>query len=437
MKQVVALLLIFTAPAWGVEWPTPVNDDDYRKISRAEAELGQLLFYDPIISGNKNIACATCHHPRFATGDGVSLSLGEGGVGLGPGRRADPKNPPEQRIPRHSQTLFNLGAHEFTALFHDGKIEVDPSKSGGLRTPLGGEMTRGFTSILSAQTMFPVISPDEMAGHYSENDVAQAVRQGRITGAGGAWNIIAARVAQIPEYLSIFQSVYAGIETAEDVEFTDISNAIAAFVAYEWRSDKSEFDAVLRGEARLAPRARSGAELFYGKAGCATCHAGRFQTDHRFHAMGVPQFGPGKAARFETHARDTGRMRVTGREADAFAFRTPSLRNVTATSPYGHTGAYRDLRSFITAHMNGARALVEYDRSSAILPVFTAEDWRILDDPNERDLIADASYDSQVKLNGEDVEKIIRFLEALEDPTALSGRLGIPNSVPSGLPVDR
>ena len=377
------------------------------------------------------------HHCAIGLAPGTTLLIRPNAHCSLRDRGADPNNPPEQRIPRHSQTLFNLGAHEFTVLFHDGKIEVDPSKPGGLRTPLGDEMTRGFTSLLSAQTMFPVIGPDEMAGQYSENDVAQAVRQGRITGVGGAWDIIAARVAEIPEYSSKFQSVYTGIETAEDMEFTDVANAIAAFVAYEWRSDESEFDAVLRGEAELAPGARSGAELFYGKAECATCHAGRFQTDHDFHAMGVPQFGPGKAARFENHARDMGRMRVTGRESDAFAFRTPSLRNVTATSPYGHTGAYRDLRSFITAHLNGARALDEYDRSSAILPAFAAEDWRILDDPNERELISDASCNSRVALSGEDVERIIRFLETLEDPTALSGRLGIPNSVPSGLPVDR
>ena len=40
--------------------------------------------------------------------------------------------------------------------------------------------------------------------------------------------------------------------------------------------------------------------LFYGEAGCAACHSGPFLTDHDFHAMGEPQFGPGKRARFES-----------------------------------------------------------------------------------------------------------------------------------------
>ena len=195
-----ALILAVVAGPALAEMPAPVTDADYLPVNEAEARLGQLLFYDPILSGNRNISCATCHHPRFATSDGLSLGLGEGGIGLGPDRRADPANLPEQRIPRNAPALFNLGAREFTVLFHDGRIEADPTRPSGLRTPLEDEMVMGFASILSAQTMFPVLSPDEMAGHYQENDVAKAVRSGRITGAGGAWDIISERVAAIPTY---------------------------------------------------------------------------------------------------------------------------------------------------------------------------------------------------------------------------------------------
>ena len=118
-------------------------------------------------------------------------------LGIGPERRPDPANPPEQRIPRNAQALFNLGAREFTVMFHDGRIEVDPSRPSGLRTPLEDDMVAGFASILSAQTMFPVLSPDEMAGHYQENDVSTAVREGVITRPGGAWDILSKRVSAI------------------------------------------------------------------------------------------------------------------------------------------------------------------------------------------------------------------------------------------------
>jgi len=434
-----AAIVLFAMPAQAAAetgLPAPVAPQIYGPFDQAEVELGQLLFFDPVLSGNRNISCASCHHPRFATSDGLSLGLGEGGIGLGPERRADPSNLPEQRIPRNSPALFNLGAPEFTVLFHDGRIEADANRPSGLRTPLEDEMVAGFDSVLSAQTMFPVLSPDEMAGHYQENDVSKLVRQGRLTGQDGAWSLISARVAAIPDYAARFAAVYPEVGEGREIRFTDISNAIAAFVAFEWRSFDSSFDAWLRGDADLDPAAERGAKLFYGDAGCAACHAGPFQTDHDFHAMGQPQLGPGKAERFESHQRDTGRQRVTGRDADAYAFRTPSLRNVLQTGPWGHTGAYNDLGAFLRQH--AAPELDGY-APDAVLPLLdgAADDWAIMNDPAEREAIL-ARVDLPPRaLSAAEVDDLIAFLETLSDPVALAGRLGIPGSVPSGLPVDR
>ena len=416
-------------PAWA-DIPQPISDADYRSVDVAQVELGWRLFYDPILSGNRNISCGTCHHPRFATSDGVSLSLGEGGKGLGPDREADPDNLPEQRIPRNAPALFNLGARDFTVLFHDGRIEVDPDKPGGLRTPMGPEMVAGFATLLSAQTMFPVLSPDEMAGHYSENDVSQAVRKGQITGVGGAWDLLSARVAAIPEYRAGFATAFPGRE----ITFTAISDAIAAFVEAEWRSDSSSFDAHLRGEAALTGAAAEGMALFYGEAGCVACHSGPFQTDHGFHAMGAPQIGPGKAARFETHARDLGRGRVTGRAVDMYAFRTPSLRNVVHTGPWGHAGAHSDLRMFLRDHGQ----IRPYDIGQAVLPALpgAVDDWHLIR-PEEQAALAAATRRARPNLSEADLDLLIAFLDSLSDPIALKGRLGVPDSVPSGLPVDR
>lgn len=431
------LLALVACRAAAGDLPPPLTDDDYVPVNMAAAELGQLLFYDPILSGNRNIACATCHHPNFATSDGVSLSLGEGGIGLGPDRHPDPENLPEQRIPRNAPALFNMGAREITALFHDGRIEKDPTRKAGFRTPLEDDMVTGFSGILSAQTMFPVLSQDEMAGHYSENDVSAAVRRGLITGPGGAWDLIAARVAAIPAYADGFARAYPETQAA-GIGFTDISNAIAEFMAFEWRSDQSAFDADLRGQAPLMGQAAEGLALFYGRARCSACHSGPLLTDHAFHAMGQPQLGPGKAARFERHARDDGRIRVTGRDSDRYAFRTPSLRNVTRTGPWGHAGAYADLRAFLVDHVRPADAIAGYDRAQAVLPDLpNAVDWRVLDDPAESAAITSAVQTDSVELGRADFDALLAFLDALSDPVALSGRLGIPESVPSGLPVER
>ena len=409
------------------EIPRPVTDADYAPVRYEEALLGRDLFYDGILSGKREVSFATCHHPKFGTGDGLSLGIGDGGIGLGPDRVPDPANLPEARIPRNAPALFNLGAYEFTRLFHDGRIEVDPSRPGGIRTPLDADMAVGFASLLSAQTMFPVLSPDEMAGHYGENDVAKAVRQGVLTGTGGAWDIIARRVAAISAYADAFKAVYP---ERPEVAFTDISNAIAAFMAWEWRSDTAPFDTVLRGELTLEGEAAAGMTLFYGEAGCSTCHAGPFLTDQQFHAMGAAQIGPGKAAAFETHARDEGRFRVTGHADDLYAFRTPSLRNVLATGPYGHAGAQSDLANFLAAHADPINALDRYDITQATLPKLNVDDLTEDFAP-----IAAAVKTLATPLSEADISALIAFLGTLSDPTALKGRLGVPKVVPSGLPI--
>jgi cytochrome c peroxidase len=296
-------------------------------------------------------------------------------------------------------------------------------------------MAEGFESVLAAQAMFPVLSADEMAGHYSENPIAQAVRMGHLSLPGGAWDQIAERVASIPDYRAQFDTI---LGESTEITFADIGNVVADFIAFEWRATDSPYDRHLAGANALSDAQLRGMDLFYGKAGCGVCHAGPFQTDHAFHAIAMPQLGPGKAARFETHARDEGRMRVTGAVEDAYAFRTPSLRNVVHTAPYGHAGAYRSLEAVVRHHLDPVASLFAYDRSEAILPVLDgADDWRVMDDRDELAAIAEANDLEPVALTDTEVADILAFLEALTDPTSLQGRLGIPESVPSGLLIDR
>ena len=160
-------------------------------------------------------------------------------------------------------------------------------------------------------------------------------------------------------------------------------------------------------------------------------------SDHQFHAMAAPQIGPGKAATFEDHQRDEGRFRVTGRATDRFAFRTPSLRNIALTAPYGHAGAHADLSRFIADHANPAQSLARYDRTQAVLPNFKSEDFAVLDDPAQVQQIAAAVQAEPVELTPGDIAALVAFLDTLTDPVAITGRLGIPKTVPSGLAVPR
>ncbi len=135
---VLAATLVSTAMAAPdpVETLIPAQASDFYDAARpsdAKVALGRALFFDKVLSGNRNISCATCHHPDRASSDGLSLPLGEGAVGLGPKRRAGSAVPVFGRVPRNSQALFNLGATEFVFMFHDGRVAEDPHDNWGNR----------------------------------------------------------------------------------------------------------------------------------------------------------------------------------------------------------------------------------------------------------------------------------------------------------------
>ena len=269
--------LLYGAAAVAGSLPAPINDDDFHQFPAELIELGRDLFFDPILSGNKNIACATCHHSSLGTSGAMSQLVGEGGVRLGVSRRVDMGNAPKARIPRNAPALFNMGAKEYTMMFHDGRTVKD-------RT-----LERPVVSALAAQNILPILSPDEMSGHAGENDVADAVSEERIMGEGGAWDILAKRVDSIAEYRKRFEAL-----DTSDIHITHIGTARSAFIGSEFRATDSLFDRYLRGEDAMPEVELAGMDLFYGKARCSTCDAGAFQTVHSFHAIGLPQIGPGK-----------------------------------------------------------------------------------------------------------------------------------------------
>ncbi|MEM7377387.1 MAG: cytochrome-c peroxidase, partial [Pseudomonadota bacterium] len=185
--------------------------------------------------------------------------------------------------------------------------------------------------------------------------------------------------------------------------------------------------------------AQRGLSVFYGAGNCASCHSGWLHTDQAFHAIGVPQFGPGKAARFESHQRDEGRLRVTGDKADRYRFRTPSLRNVALTAPYGHTGAFATLEGMIAHHADVPQSIAHYDTAQAVLPRFAgaSRDWEAWSDGRQRaDITAHAEI-QPVSLTADEVSDLVAFLHSLTDTSWQVRGLGVPDTVPSGLPVDQ
>lgn len=440
-KHVLSALALFLSTALsaaGAEnLPPPVSANDFPQVDPAKAKLGQLLFYDKILSGNRNIACGTCHHHDFAGGDGLSLGIGEGGKGLGPERT--PGSGPDRiikRIPRNAPALWNLGHRSVRLLFHDGRLSVSDLYGNGFDSPAEEWLPTGLDSLLAAQALLPLTSLAEMAGRAEENEVAGAVND-RID---AAWPIVAKRVRTIPEYGEMFVAAFEHVDAPQKVSIVEIGNAIGAFIASEWQSHDSPFDRFLTGDtAALGAAQRRGMDLFFGKADCASCHSGPLLSDQKFHALGLPQFGPGRTRRFDPMPRDPGRMGESDRLADAYRFRTPQLRNVALTGPWGHNGAYPTLEGIVRHHLDPEAARKAWRPENAKLPEIpwlAAGDFAITEDRLESVRHAAALDIEPISLSDAEIADIVAFLHALTGETAETRPLGRPDAVPSGLPVD-
>jgi len=433
---------LISTPAFSVQkgkWtvPEPVTDADYPESNPAKEELGKFLYYDKILSGNKNISCASCHHALAASGDGLSLPVGEGGQGLGITRNTGTGTDAiHERVPRNAPHVFNLGSYAFTTMFHDGRLAIDETHPTGFITPAGDDFLPGIDSPVSAQAMFPVTSGTEMAGQGDENDVSIASEQ---EGVRGIWRVLTKRVTDIPEYLSMIFNVYPELNNdVNQVNFTHIANAIGAYETVAFRADNSPFDKYARGDWNaMSSNAEEGLKIFNTKAKCVMCHSGKFQTDEQFYSVGIPQIGSGKGDGLNGQD-DFGREQFTGNSADRYRFRTPTLRNVAITGPWGHDGAYNTLEGVVRHHLDPVNSLNNYDTTQAVLPSksdLDATDFVVHNDDSSRSALATSIELAPINLSEEEFANLMEFLHALTDTASLDLRSTVPSRVPSGLPL--
>jgi cytochrome c peroxidase len=401
----------------GVYTPEP---GDVRPFNDPLVKLGQILFFDKIVSGNSDVACATCHHPSFGTSDGLPTSIGVGGEGIGPNRLVMGEAPV---IPRNSPDLFNRGVALWSTMFWDARVSVI---AGYFETPAGTGLPAGLDSILAAQAMFPPTSPHEMRGEPGSNPIADLEGSAHQE----IWNGLIARILAFDEYVDLFSEAYPELST-DEIGFQHAANAMAAFEVSAFTRLDTPFDRFLAGQDnQMSNQALRGAQLFYGEAGCSDCHSGPLFTDQKAHSLAAPQLGPGKS----DDGYDRGRELETGNPEDAYAFRTPPLRNVSLTGPYLHAGTFATLEDVILHHVQPTQSLESY----------TGEH---LNDVHRALLLVDEAFIEQAgdsvspklagceSLGDEDIQALVAFLEALTDESAKDMSDVIPMNVPSGLSI--
>ncbi len=265
-------------------------------VNEKQAELGRLLFWDPILSGEQDVACATCHLPERAYTDGLPQAIGVGGAGRGPERIAGHTGV----VPRNSQTLINTAWNGIDELG-----VFDPATA----PMFWDNRASGF----AAQAIEPIESRQEMRGNFFNQD---AIHQ-----------VIEQRLANNTEYQILFQSAFNSAEITVDQVATALAQFQTGLVA-----NNAPFDKWMRGDTTsMNARELAGMQEFV-IAGCADCHSGPLFSDFTPHVLGIPE----GALVTEPDSGD-----------GTFAFRTPSLRQLDFTAPYFHAGQFLTLDAAI------------------------------------------------------------------------------------------
>jgi cytochrome c peroxidase len=316
-----------------------------QKISKnpniAQVELGRRLFIEPNLSGNKNINCMTCHHPRTGTSDLRPLSRTEDGRNI---------------LRRNSQAIFNLKDKSF--MFWDGRVHYD-SKAKTFSTPgtpLPPSITNVLTSSLAAQALFPIVSSEEMKGKPGENEIANAQNNFE------AWQRVVERLMNEQKknprhktYSELFAQAYPKTKL-EDINIGHVGEAIAAFEIEEFQSSDTPYFRYLNGDrSALSEQEKRGLIVFVESGKCITCHNGPdLGNNELFTSVAVPQWGA------KPISPDKGRGEITHDFLKNYFFRTPSLINIDLTAPYMHNGAFANLSEVINHYNNIEASLKNY-----------------------------------------------------------------------------
>lgn len=281
----------------------------------AREKLGKLLFYDPVLSANNSMACASCHKPEKAFTDGLQKSLANDGF---------------NHTLRNAPTLLNSVYAEH--YFYD------------MREPF-----------FERQSKHVIMDELEFASDFMA---------------------ITEKLHQSPAYVALFEEAFPG-QSQQPISSATVSQALSSYVA-SLQSWNSPFDRFVRGETvKIADDVKRGFNLFMGKAACGTCHfAPTFNgtvpplySESESEVLGVPiQWDTLNPILDE----DPGRLR-SGRPHDEAgfyhrSFKTVTVRNIALTGPYMHNGSFERLEDVLDFYNRGGGIGLGLDVPHQTLP---------------------------------------------------------------------
>lgn len=354
-----------------------------RAAELSEAELGELLFFDPSFSLNRTMSCATCHDPSHGFSDQrdnrtrTIVSLGDDHHSSG------------------NRNAPSAGYANTSPRFHFDQA---------LKEYVGGQFLDGRAATLADQAVGPPLNPVEMANPSA----TEVVR----------------RIAENPLYKQAFIRLYGAqiFDPSQDERhkpgaYVAFGKAIQAFENSAMFSPyDSKYDRFLKGEYQLTLLEDLGRTLFFSNnnVNCNSCHRLKPEdsvrepfTNHRYRNIGVPS-NPELLAISQLGREyvDHGLLEnplVSDKKYDG-KFKTPTLRNVAVTGPYMHNGVFRDLRTVVAFYDH-------YNNPERARNPETGKPWRKPEVPGTVDLEELKAH----PLSERKIDALVAFMKTLTD----------------------
>ncbi|MGB0166073.1 MAG: cytochrome-c peroxidase [Luteibaculum sp.] len=367
--------------------------DPRNPISQAKVELGKMLFHETGLgvdakfdASKQKFSCASCHHAQAGFQAGVQQGLSDGGIGFGfagEGRKKDP-NCPEDSLdvqPIRSPSILNTAYQEVT--LWNGQFGAT-----GLNQGTESSWTPGTPKEVN-KLGFQGIEIQAIAG--------QAVHRLNVN----------ATLFDNSSYQNMFKAAYGNLPKDELYTKEKIGLAIAAYERTVV-ANEAPFQKWLKGQKNaMTEKQKQGAILFFGKAGCGSCHKGPALNSMAFHAYGMNDFNDADVFKTVDEATKKGRGGFTGRASDNYKFKVPQLYNLTQSPFYGHGGSFRSVEA-VVRYKNAGVAQNPIVPASQLSPAFRP-----------------------LGLSEDEIKAITAFIEeGLFDPNL---ERYVPEALPSGL----
>ena len=274
------------------------------------ATLGRVLFYDPRLSINNTVSCASCHKQALAFSDNAQFSRGF-----------------ENRLTtRNSMPIQNIVSNVF-------RVNADKPDSLNVNNPTGDQQSGYLPGVPPPPDFFTNASSLFWDGREHELDV-MVTRPivNHIEMGIHDLEVLAQKLSQTPDYQVLFTKAFGG----EEFTSRNISLGLSAFLL-SIRSGQSKLDKSVAGEASLSGVELLGQDLFFNKYNCNECHEQK----------GFANIG------LDAVTQDAGQFLATGNPRDIGNFKIPSLRNVELTGPYMHDGRFKSLDEVLNHYSSG------------------------------------------------------------------------------------